>query len=410
MKIVLVNVHSDNNRGSCALTWAALDLVRRSFPDAQVTIVPLFLNAPVSRAFRHTIRRYPEVAFVQPPFDGANTADAVRLAKLARLLSDVYRQGNENDGNESRGWIRAISEADLVVVRGGVTLHNSEGTIRGDLRFLIRLLPLLSAAARRKPIVMLGAQTGPFPTVLSKRAIRHVFRATSAVLARDAVSASEALNVVPPERVALAADVAFSLVPEAADPSLFTRHGLDPSLPTLALVIGSELRKEEVASSHASVLAAAANALIAEGLISQVMIVVQADEDRAASLRLAALLGPGARVVDEDLNPMELASLYAGCRMLVSSRLHAVILSLISGTPAVSIAPGVTFKERAVLGVLGLEDLCVPSTAPAEQVVDTCIRIAADHAELAGVIDARVRAARAKIVGTSAELLRTACV
>jgi hypothetical protein len=44
MRIALVNVYDDDNRGSCALMWDALDLLRCAFSDARVTIVPITLT------------------------------------------------------------------------------------------------------------------------------------------------------------------------------------------------------------------------------------------------------------------------------------------------------------------------------------------------------------------------------
>ncbi len=41
------------------------------------------------------------------------------------------------------------------------------------------------------------------------------------------------------------------------------------------------------------------------------------------------------------------------CRMVVSSRLHGVILAMLAGVPAISLAPEVWFKEHAVLDLLG---------------------------------------------------------
>ena len=97
-------------------------------------------------------------------------------------------------------------------------------------------------------------------------------------------------------------------------------------------------------------------------MIAQVIIVVQHDQDRQISRQLAHSLQLQPQyVVDDDLDPDQLSSLYGACRMVISSRLHAVILAMLATVPAISIAPEVTFKEHAVLGMLGLGSLCVSS-------------------------------------------------
>jgi len=106
----------------------------------------------------------------------------------------------------------------------------------------------------------------------------------------------------------------------------------------------------------------------------------QSDEDRVISLDLARQLKLDPRAfIDDDLSPEELSNLYSSCRMVVSSRLHAVILALLAGTRAVSLAPEVTFKERAVLEIVGLESLWVPTRVGAEQAAAACLAIASEN-------------------------------
>ena len=81
MRIALVNVYDDRNRGACLLTWAALDLLRRAFPDARVTIVSLATDSAGADAFRHTRRRYPDARWVAPAFDGARKTDRRRARR-----------------------------------------------------------------------------------------------------------------------------------------------------------------------------------------------------------------------------------------------------------------------------------------------------------------------------------------
>ena len=269
--------------------------------------------------------------------------------------------------NSRHCWIGAIREADLVVVVGGVSLHTTEGSVRGNLAFLARLLPMLAARASRTPIALLGAQVGPFRSIYGALLFRRVVRKAHAVVVRDAISRAEVQRAVPASRVLLVPDSAFGLTLDAVDmTTAFVRRGLNPAQPTLALVISSELRPDESVESHADLLASAARALVEARLISQMLIVVQAERDRAASRRLAALLGlKTSRLVDDNLDPAQLISLYAACRLVLSSRLHGVILSLLGGTPALSLAPEVTFKERAVLSELELP-ICAsrPGTGP----------------------------------------------
>jgi len=61
MRVTLANVYNDDNRGGCALTWAALDLMRAAFPGADIAVIPIASTPAPAAPFRHTARRYPEV-------------------------------------------------------------------------------------------------------------------------------------------------------------------------------------------------------------------------------------------------------------------------------------------------------------------------------------------------------------
>jgi len=291
-------------------------------------------------------------------------------------------------------WLGAIRNADLVAVRGGVSIHAHAGTVRSDLGFLERMSPLLAARAAHKPIVLLGSQIGPFT-----RFARVVFGrvASGAIaIARDAVSLATLQQTIGSARVIGMPDTVFALQNEHRDVrSVLTSRGVDPSQRTAALVISTAVRPEEGLDLHVELFVRAARSLLEAQQVTQIIVVVQAEEDRFASERLAARLGLDTRsVIDDDLDPQQLIALYGLCDLVVSSRLHAVILAFIAGTPAVSLAPAVTFKERAVLGSIGLEDYCVQSSDAPELLGEICVRVAQDRLHHAARIQSVVETAR----------------
>jgi polysaccharide pyruvyl transferase WcaK-like protein len=126
--------------------------------------------------------------------------------------------------------------------------------------------------------------------------------------------------------------------------------------------------------------------------------VVQEDTDRRISRKLADELRLDIRVlIDDDLEPGELSSLYGACRMVVSSRLHGVILAMLAGVPAISLAPEVWFKEHAVLDLLGLSALCVPTRLGPADAAQKCLEIAGDLDRHRGAVVAAVAAAQAQL-------------
>jgi polysaccharide pyruvyl transferase WcaK-like protein len=398
MQIALVDVSPDSNRGACALTWASLELVFQAFPQASVAIVPIATTPPDAAPFRHTLRRYPNVSILPPLFDGEGKRALALTFRLARGLGQVFRldRARRNE-NQTLEWIR---NCDLTVSVGGVTFETHGGTLRDDARLLVRILPLLAAQRIGVPSVLVGAQVGPFNTALGGTLFGERAARSAAVYPRDRVSASEVQMRAAHVQSILMPDSALALdFPRARAGVLFERRGVDPTAATLALVVSSALRANECSNSHVALFVQVARRLVESAVVSQIVIVIQSDEDRAISFELARSLQLDPRfVIDDDLNPEELSNVYGACRLVVSSRLHAVILALLAGVPAISLAPEVTFKEHAVLEVLGLESLCVPTRMGPDRAADTCLEIA--------VAEDRHRRAVVTAVSAARELLK----
>lgn len=379
MKIVLVNVWPDSNKGACALTWASLDLVFKAFPGASVAIVPIASTPPDAAPFRHTMRRYPTVEILRPLFDGEGKRPFALLRRLARALGVILRfDRKRRNRNPTLEWIR---NSDLAVSVGGVTFETCGGTLRDDARLVIRMLPLLAARKVDVPSVLVGAQVGPFHTRWGAGLFRRLAPKAAAVCPRDRVSASEVQWQMAKVRSILLPDSAFALeLPRAGVGELFDRRGLDANATTLALIISSALRANEGNDAHVALFDHVARRLVERGLVTQIIIVIQSDEDRAISLELARSLQLDRRfLIDDDLSPCQLSNLYGACRTVISSRLHAVILAMLAGVPAISLAPEVTFKEHAVLELLGLESLYVPTKLGPGRAAEICLDVTSEE-------------------------------
>jgi polysaccharide pyruvyl transferase WcaK-like protein len=112
-------------------------------------------------------------------------------------------------------------------------------------------------------------------------------------------------------------------------------------------------------------------------------------------------------VVDDDLDPGQLSNLYGACRMVISSRLHAVILAMVGAPRRLSLAPEVTFKEQAVLELLDLKPLCVPTRIGPVDAVQLCLNIAGELDQHRHNVAAAVSAARERLAEVP-QLLREA--
>jgi colanic acid/amylovoran biosynthesis protein len=84
------------------------------------------------------------------------------------------------------------------------------------------------------------------------------------------------------------------------------------------------------------------------------------EDDRIASRRVYASLSENARtrtkIIDEDLSPTELISVYGRAELVVATRFHAVVLAMCGGSPVIAI-PYFGTKTQGAFRDLGLTDL-----------------------------------------------------
>jgi polysaccharide pyruvyl transferase WcaK-like protein len=406
VQIALVNVSSDSNRGTCALTWASLELLFSAFPQSSIAIVPTAeTETPADPPpFRHTTRRYPNVPILSPLFDGQGRATLSLICRLGLSLSElIYFSRKRRNRNSTLEWIRT---SDLVVSVGGLKFGTYGNTLRDDARFVVRLLPLLAAQKIDVPTASIGSQIGPFNTRLGGRLFGRFAGKATVIFPRDQMSESEVRQRAAHARCIVIPDSAFALKLPAVDVSeLLRKCGAGTGVTTLALVISSALDPQESSDSHVALFSQIAARLVESGLFTQVIIVVQHDQDRPISRKLAQSLQLDARrVIDDDLDPGQLSSLYGACRMVISSRLHAVILAMLTGVPAISLAPEVTFKEHAVLDMLGLRSLCVSTKVGSVNAARLCLDIAGELDRHSRKVAAAVSAAQEQLAEVPSHL------
>jgi polysaccharide pyruvyl transferase WcaK-like protein len=222
------------------------------------------------------------------------------------------------------------------------------------------------AISRSVPLVLLGAHVDRFPSRVERSMVGRVLRGATHVLPRDEISAENAADLgVSDGRMTRIPDSVLVLpTPESEHVAAITkRYGLP--LGRFAAVTLSPSRDESLDDRLVRSFAVAMQSLVDTGRIEAVAVCVQVDglhgRDARVSRNLFDRLDPTTTMwVGDDLSPKELAALYAGAAVVVARRLHACILSLVGGTPALPIEL-VSHKTRAVFEDLDLAHLLVPA-------------------------------------------------
>jgi polysaccharide pyruvyl transferase WcaK-like protein len=367
--ILVANAWHDDNRGDCAISMATLGLLRQRWPDSRIQMRTMLEPADPAYgpAFRHLRAQFPDVDFAGALSATLTSGKSRWLAGVTRMAGEVLRH-RPHDGIR-----RTLDGVDLVVLQGGSNLFDSgRGGLLGSARLLQVLYPAWAAQRLGIPTVFLGHTVGPFRRAASRHLARSVLGGADRIVLREGRSLEELVRLgVPTGRVTVTSDLAF-LVESHPSPAVETameRHGLVHG--RFAVVV---VRRHPYLGSPAderllSEVARAIRAVLAEGVVERVAVVAHTvgptpvEDDRPFSARLAeAAAHPSVRLVTDDLSPQEAAALYGAARFLVGVRLHAVILALLSGTPAYAVSY-FTAKAPGIMADLGLDDFVADFSA-----------------------------------------------
>lgn len=269
------------------------------------------------------------------------SADGVRLDLTAKELPSPIRDLKRRLGvrrrlaslgiigrEELETSLRTLAWADLTIWNPAGEYHPT-----GDPNQPFRLLLMVRIAqllGRRTAIVNHSLE---IESDLLKRIVAHVYRQADAIVVRDRPSLEIALGMgMDPGRVAEAPDLVF-LTPQAPYAAQ-VRH---PGAIGLAVNGLQAMAGFDEWSSLLDRLEHTGRPLV---FVSNAM-----NHDLDFALRLAE--GRDITVIRRQPSHAELADIYQGMGVLISSRLHASILALSAGTPVVAIEPQV-FKLTAI--------------------------------------------------------------
>jgi polysaccharide pyruvyl transferase WcaK-like protein len=369
-RIVLVNVWHDDNKGDGGIAEGALTLLQARWPGAKLGIVSMFPedSSSFGNAHRHLSKRFSNLEVTPSPFsnhDPSRSGETFRLLQkvwqlpvaLARLLIPI---------KSSHPAAKLIREADLVIANGGQYLFTQEKNYLNSLFTVFRLLyPLLLARSYRVPYLLFSQSFG-FHKLnrLDNWLVRSVLSASVGVWAREEISYQALVMLgIPEPLVHLIPDAAFAIQPHETDrvKALVSKYGLVSKNFWVVTVRKWRTYTESFLEEMAELIINALNL----GLTQKVVLVAhtqgpsKGENDRIATMSLAELLKNEARVmlIDDDLSPSELAALYGKAQLMIGTRFHSVIFSLIGGTPAYAVSYAGP-KTWGIMRMLGLENLC----------------------------------------------------
>jgi colanic acid/amylovoran biosynthesis protein len=378
IRVFAPGFYTYRNKGAATLVLAFIAWLRTAFDDPQITLTSFepadsaHFDVPVLEMATRPLRplkiighriggRIPGVRGLIPYLVYSYTATVFWL--LRRWVS-VYRSQPDIAARLAPAHIlrltRAIDAADVVItVPGGYLLAPA----LVDDWWLFHLPTLELARALGKPVILSPCSIGPFAGFHRDVAGRFL-RSCERIYLREEWSRDYVLGLgVSADRVTCCPDLAFMFRDgdiETVAPIEISGVDSGDDRPLLGISVkwhsfpGSDDPKAR-RRLYMKALADTADSMI-ELHGARVVIVPQTLEDLKAGRALYAEIGQRDDVVllEDDLSPADLQRVYARCRILIGTRMHANILAMGVGTPVVAIA--YQPKTTGIMAAMGLDD------------------------------------------------------
>ena len=346
------NIYSDANKGGAVITEITGRFARHLVPDARLVLITVSSGHEefVDHRLAATLDNA-EVVRIRPMLrtpGGFRTIVGILQGGAALLAPRIF-------AGSAEGYSE-VAAATMVISKGGYLFGNRSGA-RSLMGLVATSFPLLFALRIGVPTVAYSTSVGPFSGRVHRWIVGNILRRLSVVAVRDIASERRAMNLgVPRERLICMPDCVFSWD---------QRHREFDESSDRSFRLAVVLRDVEPIREFLPVLESLMVQLAEGGVFTTFEGVVQSLGDRAITEhfvdRLRARGLNGVMAGTSELAPSELLGVYGRSAATITARLHGAILSILAGTPAVSLAVDPKKAEEVMAGV-GLGDWVVPPT------------------------------------------------
>jgi polysaccharide pyruvyl transferase WcaK-like protein len=271
-----------------------------------------------------------------------------------------------NTATERGRLLQGLRACDALFFGGGSIvkeLYASVGRNRYATLLMVLAIVTFTRRVARKPIVMSNIGVGPLQTAMGQRLARWTLRQVDVLSVRDRKSYDTCLDLgLPAQRVQLVPDAVFANPPavfaatDADDVAGYPRPGsevgdLRPPL-RVALNLNYDIENPANWPTFLQNLEAGLRALHASQPIEIHTLPMQSGFKAEHDAKILAEFC--ARIPEIDVHQhrpethRQIAAIIAGCDLLVSERLHALVIAAILGQPFVALMYDVKVRELIV--------------------------------------------------------------
>lgn len=338
MKILISNVYCYLNHGDAGIVEATIDGLRAQHPSAEIIVVSLYSELDQGK-YGPGIRVIQ--APVQPLKQGQMSTGLKLLSVLTKVGEVAFKSLLYTFGC-FRGSSAQFRDADLVVSCGGGYMQSK--SVRQLLtEYLVHWIQLYCAKAANTPYVIFAQTIGPFDTI-SRLLSRPVFDDAIRVLAREPISFDCVKRLYPDATCRQTGDVAFLLKPAPYDWHPDTHSDGNIGITVRSWHFPGSPNRDKLMKRYVKAIKDFMTTLSQEGdygfyLMPQ-CVGPEGDNDLVLSRLIAEDLKDRVDVtlIDFDIYPSQLKTLYSKMDYFVGTRMHSVIFSLAEDVPCLAIS------------------------------------------------------------------------
>lgn len=378
VNILLVDAYHDSDRGGAGILAGLLNLLYdiESELNIYINIGIVYRFSRDDKRFesvaRHTKKTFPRVVVYGGPIKTFRRNNGFRRKAeiVFGLINSFFKLCFPLLFSDPA--VRAIQDSDLIISKGGHFYQfRSRGSLKGFILSYQSFYTLLLAIRLKKKIALIAHTVGPFNNHASKVIAKFVFKRVNFLSTRENISKDILVSLgIEDAKVQILPDTAFALIPASENDISFFLKKNDLKQKEYATITArywsfpdhDPTRASMAYEKYLSSLAEIADYLIEKRYVNKIVLVVHNDgkhdileNDRIPISEVLKRMHhkDAAVVIDEDFSPAMQSALYGEGRMMIGTRLHAVIFSLVGGAPAIAIS--YTHKTDGIMKMLDLE-------------------------------------------------------
>lgn len=425
MKILITNAWHDDNKGDCGIILGIIEVLD-AIGDFDISILSEFSKNDYrfQNGYRHILKTYPNTKIIPsswPIFPVEKKKCPDRLKLFERILKKVSSKLNQKkeyqvisrhlryfkdylDYHQIRVddvdklYFEEIQNADLIISKGGSFIFS--GKFADEKRLLRVLYPLYSALMHKKNVILLSQSISDIEGELSRKIAFPVLR-ESTVYVREQISSDYLKNIFD-IKVKVLPDCAFFLSDRETQANAVTQAKIlkENGKKIIGLTVRDWIFKNDNRQYINQVLDLIRNICKIDDsfivmLVAQVIGPVAFEDDR---IMMDSIYNSADKqtikkicLVKDDLEPYELIELYSTFSLMLGTRLHSVIFSLISNVPGIAFSYS-SHKTYGIMNMVGLGDFVFPiENIPVTEVIKKIVEIMDNHERLVLLINEKIK-------------------